>query len=196
MNFKTYVCAHSRALLERIHNRAVAVRLNDSEHVTDAAEDVALSRNELVSVIVESPLPMESIGFQKDWGKIPVTLICPSLGRFRNLARRFDLLRELNVKIFLPWCKENLLGLQILASLGISCGIAIADDEPDWDSLADLMTYALLERVPHAPIEPLPTSASTTSRLSTPTREQYTSMTRYSSYTWMAWDARQCLIRS
>jgi len=36
---------------------------------------------------------------------------------------------------------------RILASLGIpTCVVLGADDKPDWDALADLMTYALLGR--------------------------------------------------
>ena len=154
MNSKSFVCDHNPTLFQRFHERALAVRVAETDRVVDAAADVVASGNTLIRIIVESPLPLDRVAFREDWGNIPITLMCPSIGRFGNLVKRFELLRNLNLQIYLPWRKENLIGLQILASVGLPCGLGFADNEPDWDSLADLMTYSLLGRIPHAPIEP------------------------------------------
>jgi hypothetical protein len=46
-------------------------------------------------------------------------------------------------------------GIRILASVGVPCCIVLESAGGiHWEDLADLMTYSLLEGVPHAPIEP------------------------------------------
>jgi hypothetical protein len=46
----------------------------------------------------------------------------------------------------------------MLASLGIPVCL-VFEAAPDWDALADLLTYALIGLVPHAPIDPFQTIA-------------------------------------
>lgn len=58
----------------------------------------------------------------------------------------------------LPVAATGLRDARTLASLGIRTRLRL-DTLPDWDALADLMTYALLELVAHAPIEPFQTIA-------------------------------------
>ena len=81
--------------------------------------------------------------------------MAPSLGRFRDLARHLDRLRKLNLRVYLP-CDhaDNLAGLRILSSVGIACCADFRDGGTDWEALADLATYAVLERTPHAAMEP------------------------------------------
>lgn len=154
MNSTKFVCPHSAPVLNTLHGRSVAVRIANATGIRDAARDVALSGNELICVIVESDLPVDDIPFSEDWKEIPIHLRCPSMGRFGNLVRHLDLIRQLKLTIYLPCTTDNLTSLRILASVGIPCGVMFGDGEPDWESLADLMTYALLERTPHAPVEP------------------------------------------
>jgi hypothetical protein len=44
--------------------------------------------------------------------------------------------------------------LRILSSLLIPCGIVLREARPDWESLRELLSYAVYSQVPHAPIEP------------------------------------------
>ena len=76
-------------------------------------------------------------------------------GRFRDLARHLDRLRKLNLRVYLP-CDhaDNLASLRILSSVGIPCCADFRDGGTDWEALADLATYAVLERTPHAAMEP------------------------------------------
>ena len=68
---------------------------------------------------------------------------------------KLHLLRDLNIRIFLNSDnKTNFTNLHILASLGIDCGIWFGENNIDWESLNDLMTYAIYGKVNHASIEP------------------------------------------
>ena len=86
---------------------------------------------------------------------IPLAVVAPSLGRFRDLARHLDRLRTLNLRVYLP-CGQpgNLAGLRILSSVGVHCCADFRKGGTDWEALADLATYAVLERTPHAAMEP------------------------------------------
>ena len=154
MNFKQFVCPHNRALLDRLRGHVVAVHVDDPVQVLAAADDVAKSGNELLCVIFESKSLLDAMELREEWKNIRIVLRSPGLGKFRKLAGRLALWRKLGLQVFLPCRTENLVELRILASVGISCGVTFGEEEPDWEALADLMTYAILGPVPHAPIEP------------------------------------------
>jgi len=151
---RNFVCPHDPALLGRFRGRTVAVRVDDPGQVCTAVTDVAKSGNKLLCVILSPRLPLDTVKLFDEWKDIPVVLMCPGLGRFRKLAGRLNLCRKLNLRVFLPCSRANLVGLRILASLGIPCGVTFGVKEPDWEALTDLMTYAILGAAPHAAIEP------------------------------------------
>ena len=114
--------------------------------------------NTLSCVICDLSVPIEDIDVEDDWHGVPIALMAPSVGRFRNVAKKVDALRKLNLRVYLPCEADNLAGARVLASLGIPVCIDFGT-APDWDGLTDLMTYALLGPVPHAPIDPFQTIA-------------------------------------
>jgi hypothetical protein len=158
MNLPRIVCPHNRDLLQSFSDRTVAVRVNNLEAA--ALGHVWETGNHLLCVIIESGSSLADLDFREDQKGIPLAIMAPFCGKFRHLARRLDLLREFNLRVYLPCSHpENLVGLRILSSVGIySC--AVLDGGVDWEALTDLMTYAVLERVPHASIEPFALIAS------------------------------------
>jgi hypothetical protein len=128
--------------------------VDEPARVVAAADDVAKSGNKLFCVILESKLPVDCVELLEEWKQIPIALQAPSFGQYRTVARRLDQFRNHNFRVYLPCRKENLIGIRILASVGIPCCVTFGSEEPDWDALADLMTYAILGSAPHAPIEP------------------------------------------
>jgi hypothetical protein len=150
------VCPHDRALLDRLEARTVCVRVDATSDIASAAADVR-RHNTLACVICDSNVALEDIEIQDDWRDLPIALMVPSAGRFRGIAGKVDALRTLNLRVYLP-C-DALTGARVLASLGIAVCIEF-HTAPDWDALTDLMTYALLGLVPHAPIDPFHTIAN------------------------------------
>ncbi len=130
------------------------VIVSDSARVKAAADDIALSGNKLVAVI----LPIKSLDrvmLHNSWKGIPIIIISESFGTFRNFEHHIDLMRELDVTVHLACdTPENITGIKILSSLGIKTTALIPAKNPDWDLMAELGAYALLAPGVHAPIEP------------------------------------------
>ncbi len=150
------VCPHERALIDRLEGRTICVRVDAARDIVAAAAEVR-QRNTLACVICES-VPIEEIEIEDDWLGVSIALMVPSVGRFRNIAKKVGALRKLNLRVYLPGGANNLNGARTLASLGIPVCLDF-EAVPDWEALADLMTYALLGMVPHAPIDPFQTIA-------------------------------------
>lgn len=154
MNCAKIVCPFDRELIGRWRERELAVRVADPALIVPAANFVRDSGNRLMCVILDSAATFDQIAFSEEWRDIPLAVMAPALGRFRNLAGRAAALRQLNLRVYLPSSGDNLAGIRILSSVGIPGGIMLESGSVDWEGLADLMTYALLERAAHAPIEP------------------------------------------
>ena len=161
MGFPVIVCPDSEALLAKFTGHRVAVRVKAWGLIMAGVEMVRKSDNSLFCVVVESDRTLADMDFGDSPIGVPLALVAPSVGPFRNLARHLDMLRGLDLRVYLP-CNsaENLLGLRILSSVGINCCACFGNGRPDWEAMADLAAYALLERVPHATIEPFAYIAS------------------------------------
>lgn len=155
MEFPRIVCPDSETVLQGFTGRSVALRVNGCDRIALGVDEVRKSGNSLFCIIVESNQPLADMEFDDRHQGIPLAVMAPSLGRFRDLARHLDRLRTLNLRLYLP-CDhpDNLTSLRLLSSVGITCGADFRDGRTDWESLADLATYSVLERAPHAAIEP------------------------------------------
>ena len=155
MGFPRIVCPDSEILLQSFTGFPVALRLNHCQGIVPGVEHVRKSGNTLFCVIVESDRPLADMEFDARHQGIPLAVMAPALGRFRDLARHLDRLRTLNLRVYLP-CDHpgNLAGLRILSSVGVHCCADFRKGGIDWEALADLATYAVLERTPHAAMEP------------------------------------------
>jgi hypothetical protein len=155
MNLPIFVCPFDPALLRRFAGDSVAVRVDRPARIAEAAAAARDSENTLFCVILDSACPLDEIEFGEDLNDTPLAVMAPSLGKFRNLVRHLDRLKRLNLQVYLPCDRaENVAGLRILSSVGIRTCAVIGSGKTDWEALADLMTYAILEPVPHAAIEP------------------------------------------
>jgi hypothetical protein len=155
MGFPIIVSPNNRLLLQSFTGFSVVLRLNDCPRLAEGVENVRQSGNSLCCVIMEFNRPLADIALEDYPPQIPLAVMVPALGRFRDLAGNLDRLRHLNLRVYLP-CDhpDNLSSLRILASVGIPCCADFRYGRNDWDALADLATYAVLEQAPHAPIEP------------------------------------------
>lgn len=154
MSLRKIVCPFDHALIRRFSEREICVRVDDPAMIPGAEAMVKESNNRLVCVILDSGKAVDEIELKEEWKDIPIALMASSMGKFRNVARNVPLMRKLNLRVFLPYNSENLTGIRILASVGVPCCIVLESAGIHWEDLADLMTYAVLEGAPHAPIEP------------------------------------------
>lgn len=155
MGFPRIVCPDSETVLQGFTGRSVALRVNGWDCIALGVDKIRKSGNLLFCIIVESGQPLADMEFDDRHQGTPLAVMAPSLGRFRDLARHLHRLTTLNLRVYLP-CDhpDNLTSLRILSSVGITCGADFRDGRTNWESLADLATYAVLERAPHAAIEP------------------------------------------
>lgn len=161
MRFPRLVCPNNLDLFHSFAGHSLAVKVDDLAHMAEAAANVRASENDVFCVIFESNVPLSDIELPDGHEDIPLAVMAPSFGKFRDLAGRAGALRNGNIRVYLPCDEpENLIGLRILSSIGVhSCAVP-GTESIDWEALADLMTYAVLERVPHASIEPFAYIAS------------------------------------
>ncbi|MBF0537069.1 MAG: hypothetical protein HQL03_02325 [Nitrospirae bacterium] len=155
MNTHIIVCPFNGDTLSRLAGGAVVVNIADVYEIERVYHESVRFKNKLHCVRVYTDIPLDCIEFRQEWRDIPVALYAPTLGRFTQFVRLLPILRQLNIRVYLPVAtSQDIIWLRVLSSLGISTAINFDDGVCDWDALCDLMTYALLGRVPHATIEP------------------------------------------
>lgn len=156
MSSHALVCEYDASLVPRLRKRDLVLRLEDLDAVTDTVRAVR-EHCGLAALWLrpEAPLSDLSLSGLGGIGDVPVYLEVPSLGPFREWLGQVAPLRRQRFHIALPEeAPSAYRDLRILSSLHVSCGIVFGERQPDWESLADLMAYALYTKVPHAPIEP------------------------------------------
>jgi hypothetical protein len=161
MNLPKIVCPNNPGLLRSLSGRTVVVKVKTMAETTLAADTVIDSGNELHCVLVQSDIPLAEVGLQTSDEHVPVALAVPAMGNFRDVARRMDVLKRINLRIFIPCdSAENGVAIRVLSSLGIETCVVIGATT-NWDALTDLMIYAVLDnRVPHGAIQPFAYMAS------------------------------------
>jgi hypothetical protein len=155
MNWPGIVCPHNFSLFKSFKGLTVAVRVPHPAQAAEAAAQLQESGNQLCCVIVESSSPFDEIELPDELQEIPLAVMAPAWGKFRNLSQRLLKLRDFNLRVYLPANHpKNITGLRILSSVGIHTCAVLRDDVKDWEDLTDLMTYAVLGQAPHASMEP------------------------------------------
>ena len=152
------VCPHEPSLLMRLDGRTILVRVDDPRDIVPAAGDTR-SRNKLARVLARSEAPLAETAIAENWRGIAVDLAVPSCGPMLAVLKLAPLLRRLEVRVVLPAEPAEFAGAKVLASLGVPVAVALTGVR-DWEAVADLMTYALIGQVVHAPIEPFATLAA------------------------------------
>lgn len=149
------ICPHNRQLLKAYKGRKVAVTVRDTGVAARAAADARAVGVDLSRVIVETRLPLGRLKWGPDLTSVPLVVVSPSFGAFRDLEPHIGVLKELDITVHLPTeGAGNMAGLRILSSLGIRCAAIIGREWQDWEAISDLATYAVLGPAPHAAIQP------------------------------------------
>ena len=149
------VCPFNERILSHLQGRALVVKVNKPDEICRVAQDVSRFKNHLHCVLFYAKDSLADIPFQEDWKKIPIALYTSDIGCFSKLANSLSLIRQLNIRVYLPIDrKESYTSLRILSSLGIASTVVFGEKNIDWEAMSDLMTYSILGRAPHAPIEP------------------------------------------
>jgi hypothetical protein len=142
-------------LVPRLAGLAVVPRVGTLENVGDVLNPLYRVGSEPRCLLVESEAPLTSAGLHPGLAGVPIALRVPCLGPIAEFIRLLPVLRQLNLRVYIPACGDgNLTSVRILSSLGFATAVLLDGEEPDWDGLSDLMTYAFFGQVPHAPIAP------------------------------------------
>ncbi|MFQ5504278.1 MAG: hypothetical protein ACE5F1_05690 [Planctomycetota bacterium] len=155
MSSRVLVCPPDDALLSRLSGHGLILRCEDPRSLADVVEQARRPEVELSCILLRSRAPLACLRLDPGWRLLPLAVHVPGAGSLREVLAMVPELRQFKLKLFLPAERqENLSAVRILASLGIDSGLTMPEAGADWESLADLMTYALLGMIPHAPIEP------------------------------------------
>lgn len=148
------VCPFNEKLLRRLKQRAIVINTKDFNIIRYINKELDDS-NKLHAIKIQTELPLSEIVFHEEWGNIPLAIYSPEFGEYKKLLYQLNVIRKLNVRIFLSSQHEfNFTGLRILSSLNIACGLYFDKETQNWDSINDLMHYAIYSNTAHAPIEP------------------------------------------
>jgi hypothetical protein len=151
---RTLVCPFCPELIDTISGRTMVVCTTQCNEVSRAFE-YARRRNNVLAVRLSYAGPLDEVPFSVQWKEVPLILFATSFGAYTRCARQFPLLRMMRARIFLSTDDPDFgIGLKILSSLGIPCGIAFAKNKINWEQVDDVMSYALYSKAKHASIEP------------------------------------------
>lgn len=154
MSNHTIIIPFDENLLSKFRNNKIIVRTNAFNEIEKIFNSVEY-KNNLHAIWIEIDDILSSIAFSKEWAGIPLVIYGNDLGSFRNFIRIIDLFKKLNIQIFFPSNNPNTpTNLKILSSLGIYSGIWFGKEKIEWESIIDLMHYAIYNKAYHIPIEP------------------------------------------
>lgn len=142
-------------------NTEAVIKINHFNEILPAARHSADSGIKIHALVLKSHLALSAIPFSEEWKNIPLAIFIDSIGKFSEFINKRRFLLNFNMRIYLPAGSDKKhSAIQVLSSLGIQTCITFGPAKPDWDNLNDLMTYALLGRISHAPVEPFNYMAS------------------------------------
>ena len=128
---------------------------SDSFNLLNRTYDVVNQNNKLVNVTVYTQSALTSIKFLENWNRIPLALYLPSMGSYRMFFHMLPVLRQMNLRIYLPVSNnQNIIDVQMMASLGIFAGIYFDKKPINWEKVKELAFYSQYSKSQHAPVEP------------------------------------------
>ncbi len=156
MNSHILVCDFDEKLISRFEHCNLVVRMDNPGLVNHAVKKVHEKNNlNTIWLHIDAPLSKLDITELEKSSAVPFYLEITGLGSFKESIEHIRSLRKLDVLVMLA---EDAPGtyrdLKILSSLFVPCGITFRNRNPDWESLSDLLSYSVYNKVPHAPIQP------------------------------------------
>jgi hypothetical protein len=150
------VCPYDGELLGRLRERTFVLTTSDPSDIDRIASDMARDEHLHVHAIsLQWDRPFADLDYRESWRALALAIYVPEMGPFKRFVSKLPALRRSQTRIFQPadrW--QNLLDVQIRASLGVWAGLRLEPTVCDWNRLNDLMHYAVYSVVNHAPIEP------------------------------------------
>ncbi len=156
MSSHVLVCDFDADLISRVRERKLVVRVDSASLLFDAVR-AAQRNNILLAVWIEGAAPLADLDLSglETMRSTAIYLKVDGFGSFRDWITQVPILRMLSVLVFVDANVSNgSRDLRILSSLGVPTGIRFCEELPDWESLADLMSYSVYGKVQHAPIQP------------------------------------------
>jgi hypothetical protein len=148
------VCPYSSRLIDSISKRALVIVAQELGQAFDIDREVK-KHNHLHGVLYITQEPLSSIAIPRGLGNIPVVIIAPRFGSFRQFLKNLDTFRLVKVCVLLfAEHRDNGRALKILSSLGIQCGFFFGPEAAAWNAVNEVMHFALYSRLTHAAIEP------------------------------------------
>ncbi|MBF0345852.1 MAG: hypothetical protein HQL06_16690 [Nitrospirae bacterium] len=148
------VCPFQEELISQLNGKDLVIRLNDIYNIERVA-NIVNNRNNLHCALVNTKYSLASISFKDNWQNIPIALYVSDMGSFLEMLTKITILRQLNIRIYLSENLEHVYtNIMLLSSLGIYTGLAFDQKNSDWESINNLMHYAIYGKSKHAPIEP------------------------------------------
>lgn len=141
-------------LIEKFRSKALVVRTSDLSLLPEIAHKVG-EHNKLHCIQVILKGKLTDIPVNESWNSIPISFFVPEFGDIGTFIRKAGLWRQLSARVFLSSANPANFGhLQLIASLGVDCGIWFDQGHIDWQAANDLLHYAIYGKVPHGTIEP------------------------------------------
>lgn len=155
MPFPTWLVPAREQLFPQLKGRPIALR---SARVEELAPAIRLAtdhgcRVSFALLEVETSLAeLDLAALPRD---LPLLLRVPSIGPWAAFSPRLAELRDRTLLVTMPASSpENLRAARLLSAVKVSVALDLRSGVCDWESLTDLASYALLERLPHGTIEP------------------------------------------
>lgn len=149
------VCPSDQDLIRQLGNRSLVPRLNRPDDISKVVDTINTYGAHLHCLLIETNVPLSTIVFKQEWQNLPIALYTSGMGRFPQFVKQLPVLRQLNIRIYLPIeSAENYTSIRIISSLGIETAVVFQEEGMNWESLSDLVSYAYFARAPHAPIAP------------------------------------------
>ena len=148
------VCPNKQTIFNSMEGESIVPVLSCLDDIPEMAKHVKEANAHLHCVIVRSVLPLSMQNFTEELKDAPIALYVGTVGNISEVIAQMGLLKELNIRIYLPLDRENNFSvIRILSSLGIETAASF-DATVDWERLADLMSYAFYGQMAHASIAP------------------------------------------
>jgi hypothetical protein len=155
VNSVIFVAECTEKLLPLLKGRSVVASAYSIEEMRKLPATARKLDVDVHCVQLHTKAPLASLLLRAEEDSFPIALFPSEIGRLQDLVRILPVLRDLNIRVYLPANNAGQLkSIRILASLGIDCAVLLDGGGVLWDLLTDLMTYALLGLAPHASIEP------------------------------------------
>jgi hypothetical protein len=142
-------------LLQTLSGNSLVVKTEKISAIDSIIEKSKLFDFHIHAIWVKSRTSLSNITFNEHWKDTPIALHVNNIGIFHHFLMQMPLMRMLNLRIYMPLDeKQQFTDIRILSSLGLETAAIIPDENPDWESLNDLMVYALLNIRTHGNIAP------------------------------------------